>query len=184
MTRLLLQSLLGGLAVAAAAFAASYFFRCVRPQARDEGCVMVVEYGRPLRVFVIVGWVFVAALSVAAAIVWSSDPRCEGVMAIGSAGFFFLLVLICHLEFFHVAMRYDVEGLSLSSPWRRDRQIPWSAVTEVRFSQVLQWYEISTTGFGKVRLHLYLSGLQSLLDELVSRGIPIPSISFPHRRRE
>jgi hypothetical protein len=89
-------------------------------------------------------------------------------------GGLFLLVLWLHLEFFFVSVRFDETGLHTTSPWRRGRFIAWSSITGVRFSPLAQWYVLSTSQSGDVRLHLYLSGLQTLLDELARRGFSIP----------
>ena len=131
---------------------------------------MIVEYDRAKKIFVVVFW-FLTAFGFFAAVF---APPSERVMAIGMVSVFSLLVLSLHLEFFYVRIRYDSEGLHLASPWRRNRFVPWPAITEARFSQALQWYAVSTTGFGSIHLHVYLSGLQSLLDELSSRGVSIP----------
>ncbi len=138
---------------------------------------MVVEYGRTIKIFVVVFWLFAAGVAIGAVFASASDRT----LAICVAGTFFLLILTLHLEFFHVRIRYDSSGLHLKSPWRRSRFIPWSAITEARFSSALQWYVLSTTEFGHIRLHLYLSGLQSLLDELSSRGISIHGSAPQHK---
>jgi len=132
---------------------------------------MVVEYGRTMKVFVVVFWLFVVGGGIAAAFA----SAYERLIAVCVVGGFFLLVLSMHLEFFHVTIRYDADGLHLTSPWRRNRFVPWSAITGARFSLALQWYVLSTTGYGYIRLHLYLSGLRSLLDELAARGVSIPT---------
>lgn len=165
------QGIAAGLAAAAAGIGTSYLLRSVRPVARQEGSEMVVEYGRTMKIFASASWLFVAALVVVAMF---SSPH-ERNLALWMVIAFFLMVLSLHLEFFHVSIRYDSEGLHLSSPWRRNRFVPWSAITSVHFSRVLQWYVLSTSGCGCVRLHVYLSGLQSLLGELTSRGFCVPA---------
>ena len=175
-----LQVFSGGIAVAAAAAVTTYFARNTRPSARQDGQTMVVEYDRTKKVFVIVFWVFTAFGSLAAVFA----PPSERAMAIGIVSIFFLLVLSLHLEFFYIRIRYDSEGLHLASPWRRHRFVPWSAITEARFSRALQWYVVSTTDCGSIHLHVYLSGLQSLLDELSSRGVSVPPrFSFSNARK-
>ena len=172
-----IQGLSAGLAAAAAGIATSYLLRSVRPDARQEGSLTVVEYGRPMKLFVLVFWLFVAGAAVAAAFASEHDR----IIAFCTVAGFFLLILSLHLEFFHVSIRYDTDGLHTSSPWRRNRFVPWSAITGIRFSSALQWYVLSTSGLGHVRLHLYLSGLQSLLNELASRGFSIPVATPKHK---
>ncbi len=173
----ILQGLSSGLAAAAAGIATTCLLRSIRPSARRDGSTMIVEYGRTMKVFAVVFWFFVAGASVATVFAPASDRM----MAICVVGVFFLMILALHLEFFHVRICYDPGGLHLASPWRRSRFVPWSAITGARFSPVLQWYVLSTTKFGRIRLHLYLSGLQSLLDELLSRGIAIPAAARRHK---
>ena len=172
-----IHGLSAGLATAAAGIATSYLLRSVRPVARQEGSVTIVEYGRTMKVFVVVFWLFVAGATIAAA--FASEH--ERVIAFCTVTGFFLMVLSMHVECFHVSIRYDSDGLHTVSPWRRDRFVPWSAITGIRFSLVLQWYVLSTSGLGCVRLHLYLSGLQSLLEELARRGFSIPAAMPKHK---
>ena len=90
-------------------------------------------------------------------------------------GAFLLMPLVLHLEFFHVSIRYDVHGLQTKSPWRRSRSIPWEDITGVTFQDTAQWYVISTTRYGKVRVPFWLSGVESLLTELQRRGFERPA---------
>lgn len=173
----ILNGLSAGLSAAAAGIATSYLMRSVRRDARQVGAVTIVEYGRAMKVFVIVFWLFMVGLAVAAA--FASER--ERLLAFCTVAGFSLLVLTLHLEFFHVSIRYDKDGLHTSSPWRRNRFVPWSSITGVHFSSVAQWYVLSSSGLGCIRLHLYLSGLQSLLDELATRGFSIP-VATPHRK--
>jgi hypothetical protein len=168
-----LQGLSSGLAAATAIAVTTYLLRAARPVARQEGKMTVLEYGRAIKALVIMFWIFDVGVFVAA----SFATEDERIWAYCAAGGFFLLVLSVHLEFFHVSIRFDDAGLHTTSPWRRTRFIPWSAITGIRFSTVAQWYLISTTEMGRVRLHLYLSGLRSLLDELARRGYPSPQLA-------
>lgn len=161
---------MSGLTVTATIAVTTLLFRSVCPAARQEAGKFVVAYGRNLKIVAAASWLLVVALFVCAAISRPSDR--VAVFCVASA--FFLLALYLHLEFFHVSIRFDDLGLYTTSPWRRNRFIPWSAVSTVRFSQLAQWYVLSTSRMGRVRLHLYLSGLQSLLTELDRRGIAIP----------
>lgn len=165
-----LQGLSSGLAAAAAIIVTMWLLRAARPVARQEGGKIVVEYGRTMKVAVIILWVGVVGIFVAAAF---ARPG-QRVPAYCAAGCFFLAALALHLESFYVSIRYDETGLHTASPWRRSRFIPWSAITSVGFSAGWQWYVLYTKGHGCVRLHLFLSGLQTLLEELENRGHFIP----------
>ncbi|HWB07306.1 MAG TPA: hypothetical protein VG796_30050 [Verrucomicrobiales bacterium] len=165
-----LQGLSSGLAAAAAIIVTTWLLRAARPVARQEGAQTVVEYGRTMKVAVIILWLVVVGIAVAAAFARPGDR----VTAYCVAGGFFLAALALHLESFYVSIRYDQTGLHTASPWRRSRFIPWSAITVVEFSAGWQWYVLYTKGHGCVRLQLFLSGLQTLLEELEHRGYFIP----------
>jgi Bacterial PH domain len=164
--------ILSSLTAAVVIFVLTYLIRSARTSARKDGNAMVVEYGRTMKIFTIVFWLFVV-VGVAAA--YASASASAPLVATCVIGGFFFMVLVFHLEVFHVVIRYDADGLHLTSPWRRSRFIPWSAITGARFSSAYQWYVLSTTEHGFIRLHLFLSGLQSLLDELATRGVLIPA---------
>ena len=153
----------------AAAIGTSLLLRSVRAHARTEGDAAVVEYGRPTKVFVIVAWLCFAGVAVAAA-----RERTEPVLAWSVTAGFFISVLALHFEFFHVRIRYDGHGIHTSSPWRPSRVIPWDGFTEITFSRLAKWYVLHTRAHGRVRLHPYLSGLQSFLSEFQSRGFNLP----------
>lgn len=144
----------------------------VKPDARLEGQEMVVAYGRPIKCFALAGEAFFLALMAwVAASEMDSGQRERGVICFAC---FLVLPLILHLEFFHTSIRFDLDGLRTKSPWRRNRTIPWEEITGVTFNQSMQWYEISTTRYGKVRAYIWLSGVQSLLQVLRHRGFAIP----------
>jgi hypothetical protein len=146
-----------------------FLMSTVRPTVEAIEGKRVLEYGRPLKIFVLVFWGFVVVVF-AVALRASVE---ELPIAFALVGGFILLILPLHLEFFYVRIEYDDAGIRTRSPWRRNREIPWSAVTSAWYSQAAQWYVLETTGFGRVRLHTGLNGLESILSELESRGIPV-----------
>ena len=154
--------------------AMEHLFRSVQPVAREEGKVFVVEYGRTIKRFVLVLWGCVGPTAIALAIGYSRIKAPGKIGLVWLMGVFVLMMLVMHLEVFRVSIRYDAAGLRLRSPWRPNRTVPWSAIKEATFSKAMLWYVLSTAGLGKVRLHLWLSGLNSLLDELAAHGIAIP----------
>lgn len=142
----------------------SWLARSAKTNARREGCGFVVEYGRAAKGFVVFFWLPILAGTVATLWAGVIEP-------FAGIGFFTMLVLPLHLEFFHVSVRYDQEGLHLRSPWRKNRTIPWSALRAIRFSSICSWHVILTEGHGRIRLSTYLSGLDELLGELERRGL-------------
>lgn len=152
----------------------NHLLNSVSPVARREGNVSVVEYGRTMKRFVIAIWIACAVITIVAGCFAPRGSKREVTIALWTLAGFVLALLCLHLEFFRVSIRYDTEGLRLASPWRRNRTVPWSAITGVKFSPAAQWYVVNTRGHGRIRLHMYLTGLESLLDELAWRGHAIP----------
>lgn len=140
---------------------------------------MVLEYRRPMKVFVIVLWILVLG-GMAAIAIYAHPGQRERALAVLSI--FPLMMLLLHLEFFGVSIRYDADGLRLKSPWRRNRTVPWEDITGITFEKGPQWYALSTTRYGKVRVHFWLSGIESLLYELEQRGFTIPSADLVHEK--
>ncbi len=64
--------------------------------------------------------------------------------------------------------RVTHEGIRAHSPWREDRLIRWEEIIEIRFAGLAQTLDI-VTARGRLRLHLYLSGLGDLAERLVER---------------
>jgi hypothetical protein len=128
----------------------------------------VLEYDRPMKI--------VAAVIGACGFGLCADallaPTRDHTTAVAVVGFLLLTLSLC-LEFFGVRVEFDASSIRTRSPWRPDREIPWSAVERVWFSQAMQWYIVRTNGFGRVRLHVYLNGVESLLREIEARGVPI-----------
>jgi len=143
--------------------------RAVRPTAVEVDGKRVLEYGRPMKIIAAVLGSCGAGLCAAALLAPTKDRTIAVAMVLG----FLLLTLPLCLEFFGVRVEFDAASIRTRSPWRRNREIPWSAVNRVWFSQALQWYVVKTDGFGRVRLHVYLNGVESLLSELEARGVPV-----------
>jgi len=158
--------------VSGVGFVMTELTRSVKPLARAEGETMVVEYGRPMKGFAIVGELIFLGL-----LVWSvatAEPE-KRTTALVFWAVFLLMPVLLHLEFFHVSIRYNVHGLQTKSPWRRTRSIPWEDITGITFEDTAQWYVISTTRYGKVRVPFWLSGVESLLAQLEQRGFARPA---------
>ena len=76
-------------------------------------------------------------------------------------------------EAFFVRVAWTGEGIHASSPWRRDRFVPWQDVRGVSFSGGARWFRISTARSGYIRVHEMKSGVATLLDELKARGFRV-----------
>jgi hypothetical protein len=126
----------------------------------EDGCV--VQYGRALKIFVGVMAIAAGGLVSVVAVL----PPVNWWPPVFLAIFFCLFLVPLYLEYFHVRIVVTEERLQCRSPWRAARDIRWEEVKSVDFSPSLQWYRIRTEGKGIVRLHVFLSGLQTLFDLL------------------
>jgi len=52
------------------------------------------------------------------------------------------------------------------SPWRGRRSIPWSAITGYAYSQANSWHVLSTEGYGRVRLSVFMTGVDQVVPHL------------------
>ena len=128
----------------------------------------LVAYGATFRFLVYLLWIGVGGLLVAG-IFHGPETRGELIAGIGCWLVLSAITLALHLEFVFVKIKYDDDGIQTVSPWRSPRNIPWSDVTNVRYSDALQGYVVETTNNGDVRCHRYLSGLDGFLAEVKTR---------------
>lgn len=155
-----------------AAVAMAIILRTVRANAETLGERQLLRYGQPLRILVGIFWACWLGL-VALAIFMPKREAHDGLIAASMVAGFFLLVLVLHVEFFIVRVTFDEFGIQTRSPWRRRRSIPWSDIIRVGYSPTAMWYTVQTHTHGYIRLHLFLSGIGSLLTTLERRGVPI-----------
>lgn len=87
-----------------------------------------------------------------------------------------LLLSWLTLESWFSRIVLDDDGLRTRSPWRRRRSIPWTQVTECKFSQKLQRWVLDTRDFGKVRLSAMLVGADIVRGYAEQRQIPISGL--------
>lgn len=143
--------------------------KTVRAEAEPADGEIILQYGKSLRWLVSFFWV----CCVGGFIVVLLAPPSTRVVAAIVVSIFFFANLSLHLELHYVQIKYDSSGITTVSPWRSSRRIPWSDVKIASYSAVARWYVIDTVSFGRIRLHDYLNGVQSLLDELVVRRIEV-----------
>lgn len=153
----------------AAAIVLPLILRTVRSATREVDGELILEYARPMKLLVGIFWACWLGFAVAALFA----PPKDRIMALTVVAGFLLLVVPLHMEFFKVRIAFDSNGINTRSPWRAARSIPWSVVERAWFSQAMQWYVVQTKELGRIRLHVYLSGVQSFLAECEARGIPV-----------
>ncbi len=124
-------------------------------------------YGKRMKGFALLFSGLVAALVVLWFIV---EPK-DKMPVLGMIAMFGGLTLPLFLEFFFVRIGYDSKEIYCHSIWRPNREIDWTEVESATFSESLQWWVISTKNSGKIRVHVYISGLTELLRELQNRGV-------------
>ena len=154
-----------------------FVYRSVCPTAEFVGGSMLLRYGKVLKAFVLVIWCIVLVVSFAAA-AWPPRPNDVSIVLIVGAMSIVLNGLMT-LEFFGVSVLYDESGIHTHSPWRANRSIAWSEITNVTYSELCQWCLINPINQGSVRCHLFLNGTGSLLRELKNRGFEIPRWAHP-----
>jgi len=165
-----LKTILPGVAGAmGASVAMSLILRSIRPGAELVDGAHVMRYGRSLKLLTVGFWVCYVGAFVGAFFA-RPDGRLPLLITISS---FLLMILVFHIEMFNVRVVYDETGVRTFSPWRRRRVIPWSAFRRVYFSAPLKWYVVETDGYGCVRLHVFLSGVETFLDEIERRGLAV-----------
>ena len=136
--------------------------RTVRLTARKSGSRFVLEYGKPMRALGVVS-LLLGALFILVGSHSSPDQRAIAWVVCGSlAG----CTVYIFLEVFMVRLEFDETFIYHFSPWRRDRQIPWSEIISVSFSQTNRWYVIRTQGHGTLRVSTFLSGIGSFVERL------------------
>jgi hypothetical protein len=155
------------LAGAVGALAAVLVFAwALRARRADHG-EGLVRYGGRIRAVAL----FVLAIGLAiayAALHASPDQR---MVAFCVAGLLLAGAVWFVLETFFVRAIVSAAHLTHTSPWRGTRRILWSAITRHQFSPEMSWHVLETTGYGKVRLSSYMSGVDQIIDRL--KGSPM-----------
>ncbi len=120
---------------------------------------LLLDYNKGLRGFAVFGvgfYFFFFAISLMAD--WPSLTAAVVMavaisIAIGLPSFALLVEATC--------VEYGISryGIRKKSPWSRDFFCPWLSIESIVFSASSQWFVIKSKE-GKIRLHMYLSGLE------------------------
>jgi len=119
---------------------------------------LLLDYNRGLKGFAVFGTgFFIFILAINAMANWPSLTATvvmvvATIVALGLPALFLLIESSC--------VEYGVSryGIRKKSPWSRDFFCPWSSIESIVFSVSSQWFVIKSRE-GKIRLHMYLSGL-------------------------
>lgn len=148
----------------------TWLLRSVSPKAKVEAGKHVLSYGRSMKLVGVGGLIFWISL-----ILLMVTTATEAIlMPLVIFGALTLLSLYLTLEAYFVRVRYDEASIYCYSPWRKERKIAWYDIKVIKFSSFRQYFICETTFNGKIRLSLYLSGVQEFLQEAERRGIPVP----------
>ncbi|MCO6046110.1 hypothetical protein NG895_19595 [Aeoliella sp. ICT_H6.2] len=149
--------------------------RSIQGQASIDRGQAVIQYGPRIRALALLIWTGAAALTLLA-LFEPLFPWWGRLWLIVSAVF---VATVLHVEFHCFAVRYDPFGVHFISPWRADRLVPWDDFCRVYYSDLDDAYVLQSNSHGKMSLHKYLSGIDSLLGELAERGIPLDLDNSP-----
>jgi hypothetical protein len=143
--------------------------KSVNAHARSEGSTKWLEYGPVMKGMSLSFLAPVIAITMAGFFV---EPKDRNPVFLGAA-FFGALTLPLLIECFLVRIGFDDQQVFCLSGWRRRRVIPWDEIESASYSGPMMWWVISTRNHGKIRAHLYLSGVSDFLDELRRRNVKI-----------
>jgi hypothetical protein len=146
-----------------------FFLKSVSSKAIKESGKSWLQYGIPMKGFAILTMLLVAGLIVT----WFNVDEKDKMPVLMMIAMSSLLGIPLVLESFFVRIGFDDHELICKSGWRKTRVISWDDLKSAKFSHSMQWWEIKTGKAGKIRLHVYLSGLQELLIELGKHEIEI-----------
>lgn len=127
--------------------------------ARTDG---LLRYGGRMRA-VAVGLLGIALFIGCAALNASPDQRViAGIVGGGAiaSGLWFVV------EVFAFRGRMTETHLIVRSPWRGVREVPWEAIEGYTFSETNQCHGLHARGYAKVRLSVFLEGVDQVAEQL------------------
>ena len=123
-----------------------------------------LKYGLPLKIFSL----FSLVLPMVGVFYLLSGDYETLYAPVGFILFFSLISVPLILESFLVRIAFDEDSVYCFSPWRSNREIPFSELGEPQYSDSMQWWLIPTKSHGYIRLHDFISGKEDLLERLIS----------------
>ncbi|MFN0040998.1 MAG: hypothetical protein ACKVP2_15905 [Burkholderiales bacterium] len=92
-------------------------------------------------------------------------PLFGGVIAVA----FVALASFLHSEMFNARITYGIGGITVFSKWGGQQAFVWSEIKSVEYSAPGQIYIVRATGERQFTFNHFMSGYQSLLDEIRRR---------------
>lgn len=87
------------------------------------------------------------------------------------AGLWTVVCMPLLLEVNVVRVEFDESSIYTFSPWRKKREIPWNDVVKHWFSETNQWHVFETRNRGKIRLGVFLQGIETFREHARQHGI-------------
>ena len=153
--------------------------KTVVPEARRWEGVFLVEYGGPFKAVAVVSWFVTLGIIV---LCFHPSTTIEPQATAFIVGGFLLLALFLHSEFYFVRISYSTTGITVYSRWGGERKIAWKEINSVTFSKSGQNYLVKLTSGRQFTFNYFMSGYQSLLNEVQKRAGVILNSGQPDAR--
>jgi hypothetical protein len=139
--------------------------KAVRAEPAQRSGKNWVEFGLGYKVLAVLFFPFSAFVTYAASHA-SADQKSLALFI--AAAFWVMSVYLAYAVFF-THLSYDDDFIYCWTPRQRQRQIPWSAVNDLRYSALTQAYSLKTNGFGQVSISPQANGSQALIDRAINQ---------------
>lgn len=122
-------------------------YQNTRREAAVEGSRKVLSYNLGVKLITALISMPLALGMIAGA--WYADPD-ERLLVGGLAAAFTLAALYMVNVVFLTTLKFDDHYIHFSSPFRRDRSVPWSALTEGGYSASMMMYYLRANDLGRI----------------------------------
>lgn len=78
---------------------------------------------------------------------------------------FIVSLLLVLIEVFYLKIIMDDESITIYSPWRMTRKIPWESIDNYHWSSAMQWHVLHSKTHGNIHLSPYLQGGSTMLEK-------------------
>lgn len=138
----------------------------------DDNGKFVLKYPLAIRLFgsaLLLGG-FMGTVIIINTAIQKSDPNATALI-ITCICFFIILPLCLVIEFVYVKFIVDNEKICTHSPWSNNREIYWSKVTKIRYSQASRWFIIHSNEVKPVRVMEWVAGVNEMF-QIIEKNVP------------
>jgi hypothetical protein len=139
--------------------------RMVRDTAAQRADRLWVEYGPAYKLLSAAFFPVSAFVTYAATQASADQLTLAGIIATA----FWLGTLYLAYEIFFVSLSYDQTHIYHRTPLLRQRRIPWSAVTDVRYSPFTQAFTLTTDDLDTISVSPQANGARALIERAVAQ---------------